>query len=259
MAVRCPQDFVDLAQRMADAAGEPIRRHFRSPLTVDTKADASPVTIADREAEQAIRAIIDAELPDHGIEGEEFGIKAGGPWKWILDPIDGTKCFIAGLPVFGTLIGLTHDGAPALGLMDQPIARERWIAHGDAATTLNGAVIAARRGVGLADAILFTAGPDYLAGSQTVAFDRLSTACGLTRYGVDCYAFGMLAAGFVDIAVEVNVQAYDVAALVPIVENAGGVMTDWKGAPLRLEGGIETVIAAATPELHEAALARLDF
>ena len=249
--------FVALANRLADAAGVVIRRYFRADVAVESKADESPVTVADREAEQAMRALIEAAFPEHGIFGEEFPVKpAQGPWTWYLDPIDGTKSFISGIPLFGTLIALVRDCRPVLGLMDQPVSGERWLAAPGGGVTLNGKAIRARRCPSLGEASLFTTGLEYFGAAGAEAFRRLSAEVRLTRFGADCYAAGMLAAGFIDIMVEANVKEFDVAALVPIVEAAGGVMTDWQGRPLVFDGAPEvpTMIACGDPALLEPAL-----
>jgi inositol-phosphate phosphatase/L-galactose 1-phosphate phosphatase/histidinol-phosphatase len=259
--------YLALAHRLADAAGEIIRPYFRADIEVITKDDESPVTIADREAERAIRAIIEAEYPDHGIRGEEFPEKiGGGEWHWYLDPIDGTKLFISGIPLFGTLIALAHNGKPVLGIMDQPISRERWVGApnatggttGGGSASLNGAAVKTSTVTELDKARLFTTAAPK--GSAMAArFQRLSDACALTRFGTDCYAFVMLATGFVDVVTENDFNEWDIAALVPIIENAGGVVTDWAGQPLRFDGqvAIENVVAAANRDLHAKALAAL--
>ena len=233
MAVACPAEYVALSHRLADAAAAAIRPHFRQPIAVDAKADSSPVTAADREAELAMRRIIEAEQPDHGLQGEEFG--ASNPhaeWRWILDPIDGTKSFITGSPLFGTLIGLVQGRDAALGLLDQPILGERWLAHGSEPTTLNGIPVRVRACEELAQATVYTTGPEYWSGEARAAFERLYGACRLMRFSADCYAAGLLACGFVDLVIECGMQPHDYAALVPIVENAGGIVTDLAGRPL---------------------------
>ncbi len=252
--------YLALAGRLADAAGRVIRPYFRADIDIDTKADESPVTIADREAERAMRAIIEAECPEHGIRGEEFPFKPGsGEWHWILDPIDGTKLFITGIPLFGTLIALARNGKPVLGVVDQPISGERWIGAMDGSATFNGTAIKTSSREDLADANLFTTDLSLYSSDQAAAMQRLSAAAKLTRQGTDCYAFAMLAMGFVDIVTETNLNEWDMASHVPLIENAGGVVTDWQGAPLRFDGqvDIETAIAAANPTLHAQALAVL--
>jgi inositol-phosphate phosphatase / L-galactose 1-phosphate phosphatase / histidinol-phosphatase len=229
----CAPDDVELAHRLAAAAAAAVRPHFRQPLPVDAKADLSPVTAADREAELAMRAILEAERPAHGVQGEEFGVSnPHAEWRWILDPIDGTKSFISGSPLFGTLIGLVRGRDASLGLLDQPILGERWLAHGEAPTTLNGRPVRARPCAGLNQATVYTSGLEYWRNVGRDAFERLYGACRLMRFSADCYAAGLLACGFVDLLVEPDMHPHDYAALVPIVENAGGIATDFAGRPL---------------------------
>ena len=250
-------DFVTLAFRLADAAGEAIRPYFRQPLAVDDKADLSPVTAADRAAEQVMRSLIERRFPDHGIIGEEFGrARENAEFVWTLDPIDGTKSFISGVPLFGTLIALTRDRRPILGIIDQPISRERWVGVAGRPTTLNGAVIHCRACPALAAATLFATTPDMFKEGDAAAFARVSNAVKLTRFGADCYAYGLLAAGFIDLVLEADLKPYDFCPMVPIVEGAGGLATDWRGAPLDLASEGRALIAGDR-RTHEAALALL--
>ena len=253
--VHCPDRFIALAHRLADAAGAVIRPHFRAPLTIERKADRSPVTIADRDAERAIRQLIATAQPDHGITGEEFeAVKADAEYVWIIDPIDGTKAFITGLPVFGTLIALAHEGRAILGVIDQPISGERWVGAIGHPCRLDGAPAHTRTGIALADAVLYTTGPEHLRGA--CGFERSRDAVRLTRYGVDCYATGLLACGLVDLVIERGLKVYDYMALIAVVEAAGGIITDWRGRPLDLTSD-GTLLAAGDSALHRAALALL--
>ena len=246
--------YARFAARLADAAGAIVRQHFRRPLAVDRKADGSPVTVADREAEQAMRALIAREYPSHGVIGEELGSdRPAAERVWVLDPIDGTQAFVTGKPSFGTLIALLDGGTPVLGLIDQPITRERWVGHSAAGTTLNGKAIRTRSSGPLTKAALYATTPHMFNGSDATAFQRLRGSVGITRYGADCYAYGLLAAGFVDLVVEASLQPYDYCALVPVVAGAGGLLTDWDGQPLHLESD-GRVIAASDPAVHRAAL-----
>ncbi len=246
-----------LAEALADAAGEVIRRYFRQAIAIDDKSDLSPVTIADREAEAAMRRLIDERFPEHGIIGEEHGrSRAEADYVWVLDPIDGTKSFISGIPLFGTLIALVHRGRPVLGIIDQPISRERWRGAEGHPSTLNGAPIRTRPCASLAAATLFCTTPDMFGGAEAEAFARLRSAVKLTRYGADCYAYAVLASGFVDLVVEGSLKPYDYCALAPLIAGAGGVMTDWQGRPLGLASD-GRVIACGDPGLAEAARARL--
>jgi inositol-phosphate phosphatase/L-galactose 1-phosphate phosphatase/histidinol-phosphatase len=249
--------FLDVALSLADAAGAVIRPYFRTPIATDDKPDLSPVTAADREAEEAMRSLIEKRFPDHGILGEEFGaLREDGEFVWILDPIDGTKSFISGVPLFGTLIALTHAGRPILGIIDQPISRERWVGAAGRPTTLNGEALCCRACPELATATLFATTPDMFAGTDAAAFARLSGAVKLTRFGADCYAYGLLASGFIDLVLEASLKPYDFCAMVPIVEGAGGVATDWRGAELGL-GSDGRVLVAGDRRAHDAARALL--
>lgn len=226
-------DDIAAAIAMADAAGAAIRPFFRAPYEIDTKADASPVTEADKAAELAMRAIIEKLFPGDGIIGEEYGVtrpEAGR--QWVLDPIDGTRSFIAGRPIFGTLIALMQDGWPVLGIIDQPVSGERWIGAMGQPTTLNGKAVTTRRCRDLDQAILATTGPQYFAGHKGEHFSILAGQCRDTVWGGDCYNYAMVATGHVDIVVESGLKLYDIAALVPVVEGAGGRMCDWAGEPL---------------------------
>ncbi len=235
---------------MADAAGAAIRPHFRQPIAIETKQDLSPVTLADRGAERAIRDILGAEVPDHGIIGEEFGNeRADAEHVWVIDPVDGTKAFISGLPVFGTLIALLRNGVPVMGVMDQPIAGERWIGAQGHPTTFNGGPVRTRPCATASQATVFSTFPEQFRGGDDLRFRRLYEAARLTRYGTDCYGCGMLVLGFADLWIEANLKLYDFAALVPIVQGAGGVMTDWRGNPLGVESD-GRVLAAGDPALH---------
>jgi len=252
-----PDRFLSLAIALADAAGEAIRPYFRRPIAVDDKPDLSPVTAADRAAEAAMRRLIGAQFPDHGIIGEEFGReREGAEFVWVLDPIDGTKSFISGVPLFGTLIALAQRGRPVLGSIDQPILRERWIGAAGRPTTFNGAAIRCRPCPALAGATVFSTSPDMFSGDDARAHARLAGAAKLVRFGTDCYAYGLLALGFIDLVIEAGLKTYDFSAMLPIVEGAGGVATDWRGAPLTLASD-GRVAVAGDRRAHEQALALL--
>jgi inositol-phosphate phosphatase/L-galactose 1-phosphate phosphatase/histidinol-phosphatase len=250
-------DFLALAIRLADAAGEAIRPYFRKPLAVDDKADLTPVTAADRGAETAMRSLIEQRFPDHGIVGEEFGrLREDAELVWTLDPIDGTKSFISGVPLFGTLIALTRAKRPILGIIDQPVSRERWVGTAGRPTTLNGVPVYCRACPALVAATLFATTPDMFKEGDALAFGRVSAAVKLTRFGADCYAYGLLAAGFIDLVLEASLKPYDFCAMVPIVEGAGGVATDWRGADLDLASD-GRILVAGDRRAHQAALALL--
>ncbi len=255
-----PQHLVELANDLADAAGEVIRPYFRTKLSADQKSDLSPVTEADRAAERAMRALITAQDPTQGILGEEFGLEnPDSPLRWVLDPIDGTRAFITGRPIFGTLIGLLHDGKPILGIIDQPITGERWFGFRGARTIFRGpcrGVAGTRACPSLADAELSATSPQMLGDEGLPRFQRLAAAARRVTWGGDCYAYGLLALGHIDIIAERDLKVWDWAALVPIVEGAGGRMTDWQGQPLR-EGSPGDALAVGDPALLPQAIASL--
>ncbi len=239
---------LQLANRLADAAGEAIRPFYRADFESEVKGDASPVTEADRAAEAAMRAILDAECPDDAIIGEEYGEKDGTSGRtWVLDPIDGTVSFMAGRPIFGTLIALLVDDFPVMGVIDQCITGERWAGVTGGETTLNGKPVRTRRCRELSEATLASTGPQYFDDRAAHHFMSLATKTNTrTVWGGDCYNYGLLAAGQIDLVVESGLQLYDFAALVPIVEGAGGLMCDWNGDPLHA-GSEGHVLALGEP------------
>ncbi len=234
---------IALAGALANAAGEVIRPFFRGAFALEDKADASPVTEADRAAEAAMRRLIEAEYPRDGIIGEEYGVKEGATGRtWVLDPIDGTTSFISGRPIFGTLIALLEEGWPVLGVLDQPIARERWVGAAGKPTLFNNAPVKTRSCRDLAAASFATTSPHLFSDAQVPHFLALASKIARRRmvYGGDCYNYGLVAAGHIDIVVEAGLKIYDFAALVPIVEGAGGTMCDWAGEPLNLHSGADS-------------------
>ncbi|MFL0355350.1 histidinol-phosphatase [Erythrobacter sp. GH1-10] len=238
-----------LANALADAAGEAIRPLFRGEWTEERKDDRSYVTEADRAAEAAMRALIEQRLPDDGIIGEEYGTRNESAGRqWVLDPIDGTTSFIAGRPIFGTLIALLQDGWPVLGVIDQPIARERWVGRIGEGTTFNGKPASVRPLKDLSDAVLGTTTPHQFAGDDVDAFMGVAKAVAERKiiYGGDCYNYALVASGHVDLVIEANLKLHDYAALVPVVEGAGGMMSDWQGNPLDA-GSDGRVIALGDP------------
>ncbi len=241
------QDDIALAHALADAAGAAIRPFFRAEFGLEQKTDASPVTEADRAAEIAMRALIAEHRPTDGIIGEEYGdAREGAARVWVLDPIDGTRSFVAGRPIFGTLIALMQDGWPIIGIIDQPIARERWAGATGQPTTFNGASVRTRPCRALDQAILASTGPQYFPGCTGEHFSILAGQCRETLWGGDCYNYGLIASGHVDIVVEAGLKLHDVAALVPVVEGAGGRMCDWQGDPLT-DASAGEVIALGDP------------
>ncbi len=230
---------IELALQLADAAGDAIRPYFRGELGTEMKADRSPVTLADRAAETAMRRLIEAERSGDGIIGEEYGEKRGVTGRsWVLDPIDGTRSFTAGRAIFGTLIALVEDGWPVLGIIDQPVQRERWLGVTGRPTTFNGAPVRTRACAALDEAIVATTSPHLFDDGDVPHFMALIAAVsgGFPRqgpvYGGDCYNYGLLSSGYLDVVCESGLKLHDFAALVPIVEGAGGRMCDWNGDPL---------------------------
>lgn len=228
-------DDISLANQLADAAGAAIRPLFRSNFSHEAKGDASPVTEADRAAEAAIRFILDTKCPHDAIIGEEYGEKPGTSGRtWVLDPIDGTVSFMAGRPIFGTLIALLDGGWPVLGVIDQCISGERWVGAAGSVTTLNGKPVHTRSCRSLAEATLASTGPQYFGEHDAEHFMALAakTAYKQMVWGGDCYNYGLLAAGQIDLIVEAGLKLHDFAALVPVIEGSGGMMCDWTGEPL---------------------------
>ena len=241
------QADIDLAQRLADAAGAAIRPYFRAEYGLETKSDRSPVTLADREAEEAMRRLILAERPMDAIQGEEFGTREGTSGRtWVLDPIDGTRAFISGRPIFGTLIALVEDGWPLIGIIDQPVLRERWLGVAGRPTLFNGQPATTRNCRELDQALLATTSPALFTDDQLHAFEHLDGAVRSTVLGGDCYNYGCVASGHLDVVVEAGLKLHDFAALVPVVEGAGGRMCDWSGDPLTADSSGH-VIAAGDP------------
>ena len=249
------KEFIALAHSLADAAVAVVMPYYKSRILIDTKADTSPVTVADREAESVMRTLIKEKFPNHGIFGEEYGQeRIDAKYVWVLDPIDGTKSFVTGKPLFGILISLLEDGVPILGIMDNPALRERWVGCQGKKSTLNDVPVSgARACANLSNAWLYTTTPEMFVGAEDDAFQRLAGSVCNSVYGADCYAYGLLADAHVDIVCEANMQPYDYCALVPIVQGAGGIMTNWRGEPLGLNSG-STVLAAGDKESHQAAI-----
>jgi len=251
-------DDVAFAQRLADAAGEVIRPYFRRKIDVIDKGGKlfDPVTAADKGAEEAIRALIARERPGDGVLGEEFGKIEGTNGRiWVIDPIDGTRAFITGNTQWGTLIALNEGGKPVLGILDQPVLRERFVgtAEGAQMLTPDGSTkLATRPCASLSEAVLMTTHPwDYFDAAEQTAFRRLTQGARLTRFGGDCYAYALLTMGFVDLVVEAGLKPWDIQAVIPLVEGAGGLVTDWRGG-LCPEGG--RVVAASDKRVHAEAL-----
>ena len=254
-------EIAGTAAAMAEAArAETLPRFRAAGLDVANKAAEGfdPVTEADRAAEAAMRAVLDARRPGDAIHGEELGCRAGETGlTWVIDPIDGTRAFLCGAPTWGTLIAVTDAHGPVYGVIDQPFTGERWVGGLGTAEWRRGGVerpLATRATADLAQARLCSTFPEIGTAAERAAFQRLSARVPLTRYGLDCYAYGLLAAGAVDLVVEAGLGAYDICAPIAVIEAAGGVVTDWQGRPAH--GGGQ-VLAAANRRLHAAALEAL--
>jgi myo-inositol-1(or 4)-monophosphatase len=252
--------WLAVAHDLADASGAAITPYFRKRMSIENKADAGafdPVTAADKAAERLIRKLLRQRFPEHGIIGEEFEtVLSDSPLTWVIDPIDGTRAFMSGMPLWGTLIGLMNGDTPILGLMDQPYTKERFwgTAKGAFARDTHGEIrrVRTRACPTLADAILMSTAPElFKPGVERRRFGQVADRVRMTRYGGDCYAYCMLACGHIDLVVEAGLKIFDIVPLIPIIEAAGGVVTDWTGAP-PIAGG--RVVAAGDPTLHAAAL-----
>ncbi|HEY4274716.1 MAG TPA: histidinol-phosphatase [Rhizomicrobium sp.] len=251
--------LIAFANRLADTSGEVIRPLFRQRIDVAHKQgrhDFDPVTEADKGAERAIRDLLARERPQDAILGEEYGEQKGtSGYRWILDPVDGTRAFITGRHEWGSLIALEQDGKPVLGLLDQPVLGERFVGVNGAAHLIQGGKssrLDVRACASLSEAILCSTDPGaYFSKEQLAAFSRVDREVKMTRYGGDCYLFAALALGFVDLVIEANFQAWDVAALIPLVEGAGGIITDWNGGSA--QSG-KSILATGDRRIHDAAL-----
>ena len=262
-ATQCSaQEMACFAQDIARQAGLQALEWFRNPVAVHTKADSSPVTEADRKTELFLRAAISERFPDHAIWGEEFGGACDAPGPlWVIDPIDGTRSFITGSPLWGTLLALTDEGRPLLGVIEMPALQERWVGQAglgswfrDRQTDTKPCRV--RPCITLSEARFYTTSPRYFTSDEQKGIEAICDKVSIARFGGDCYNYGMLALGHIDLVIETLLQPYDYMALVPVIEGAGGIITDWDGAALGL-GSDGRVIAAATPQLHAAALEQL--
>ena len=243
-------ELTHFALSLAELAAPMAMRWFRQEMDVESKADLSPVTAADRAIETAIRERITRSWPDHGIFGEEHGQEnLNREHVWVIDPIDGTRSFITGMPTFGTLIAHLIGGHPVVGVISMPATGERWLGVRGRPTLFDGTPCRSS-GRRLAEARLYATSPDIFDEAGRAAFERVSARVLMRRFGGDCYSYGLLAAGHVDAVVEMGLQPYDYMALVPVVEGAGGVITDWQGRPLSLSSSGH-VLATANPALHE--------
>ena len=252
--------YTDIAILLADTARTVIRPLFRRSLISYNKEDTSPVTIADRSAERVMRTLLAEYLPDHGIFGEEFGHKnPHSSYQWVLDPIDGTRAFITGRPLFGTLIALLKDGIPLLGILDQPILNERWLGVAGQPTLFSsplGGRIGTRQNIHIKEAEMSCTSPEILQNAPHDRWRLIHNKVKRMTWGGDCYAYGLLALGQIDLITECTMNVWDWAALVPIIQGAGGLITQWDGSPLHATGD-GTVLAAGSADLHQEAVAIL--
>jgi myo-inositol-1(or 4)-monophosphatase len=254
-------DFASFVDQLASVSGETILPFFRTTLAIENKQTGGgfdPVTAADRAAEDAMRTMIRENFPEHGILGEEYGSeRTDAEYVWVLDPIDGTKSFIAGMVAWGTLIGLMRFGEPVFGMMHQPFTRERFSGDGGAARYrgLGGPRdMRVRACAGLADAVMFTTSPLLMNKSDRAAFGHVENAVKLSRYGGDCYAYCMLAAGHIDLIIETEIKPHDIVPLMPIINGAGGIVTTWENGPAQAGGRI---VVAGDARVHAAAIEML--
>ncbi|QEI07419.1 histidinol-phosphatase [Pigmentiphaga aceris] len=246
--------YATLAHELADEARALALRYFRTRLDIIDKADESPVTIADREVEAAMRKRIGERYPSHGILGEEHGQAAtDAEFVWVLDPIDGTRSFISGSPLWGVLIALLWRGRPILGLIEVPMTGERWFGLEGHGAALNGTEARASNCTTLADACLYSTSPDIFDADGWERFERVRKQTRMRRFGGDCYSYGLLASGHIDLVIESGLQPYDYLAIVTVLAQAGAVITDWEGQPLTMASN-GNVVAAATATLHAEAL-----
>jgi histidinol-phosphatase len=247
-------EYANFASKLATEAATVSQSYFRKPVEVMHKADNSPVTIADQETERHMREMIENAYPDHGILGEEHGRERmnGGP-VWVIDPIDGTKSFILGVPLYGTLIALTKDSQARIGVISMPALNEVWIGVAGEGCFFNQKKCQVSKCRNLEESVVLTTSPDFFVLEDLEKFEKISRKAHLRRYGGDCYIYGLVASGYADLAIEAGLQPYDFMALIPVIEEAGGVISDWKGNPLTMESDGK-VVAAATAELHREAL-----
>ncbi len=258
MTEPCPSEYVDFAHRLADRAGEISLDHFRAPLDVERKGDLSPVTLADRGAEQALRDLVAAHYPAHGVVGEEFGPhQPDAEFVWIFDPIDGTRAFVSGNPQFGNLVALLQGGVPILGAINMPAQQERWIGargQGTQHRDSRGLRKVRSRACPALDQAIFRT--QVLMLNQAEVFQRVRQYVGDTLFGGDCFAFGQIASGWLDLVVDAGLGTFDYLPLVLVVEEAGGCISDWQGQPLGLQSD-GRVLASGDARLHAAALEML--
>lgn len=256
------EELAAFAARLAEAARAETLPRFRAGAAVESKSDAGfdPVTEADRQAERALRRLIEAAYPDHGVLGEEFGAeRTDAEWRWVLDPVDGTRAFVCGVASWATLIGLERNRRAVLGVIDQPFTDECWTGYDGRTVYRRGGherVCRTSDCASLAEARLSTTDPRcevYFTEAESAVFTEVASRARVMRFSLDAYAYALLATGELDLVIESGLKRHDVVALVPVIEGAGGVVTDWRGGPADGEGR-GRIVAAATPALHKAAL-----
>ncbi|MEE2746401.1 MAG: inositol monophosphatase family protein [Pseudomonadota bacterium] len=252
-----PKSYIELAGRLADTSAKIIEHYFRSLADIDEKSDETPITLADRESEVAMRELIHSQFPDHGIIGEEGkAVFENAEFVWVLDPIDGTKNYACGSYNFGTLISLIHNRQFLLGIINQPILRERWLGIRGEPTLFNGRLAQTRKCSTLGDAWMFATSPSMFQRGDEARFEELANCVKHSLFGTDCIGYALLASGFTDIVCEATLHPWDYAALIPVIEGAGGVITDWSGQPLNMDSDGK-VLACGDKNLHAAALNKL--
>ena len=245
------EEFTSFANLLADESAKITLKYFRKTFTAENKEDKTPVTIADKKAELKIRDMININYPKHGILGEEFeDINPDSEFKWVVDPIDGTMSFIAGHKDFGTLIALLHNKKPILGIIDCPAHQERWVGLQNQPTTLNGIVVKTSNVKSIKNSYAFTSGLYFEDKKFRTSFDKIIKQTKYYRFGGDCYMYGMLASGLIDIVIEDTLKVYDYMALIPVIEGAGGVTTDIHNQEINLDSK-GSIVATANPELHK--------
>jgi len=246
---------LEVAIQAVDAARKISMHYFRQPLDIIQKSDLSPVTIADKETEEKIREILQEAFPDYGFYGEETGqSNTNQPWTWVVDPIDGTASFSTGKPTFGTLVALCYEGKPLLGIIDHAALDDRWIGIQGRQTTYNGKPVKTNAvKTKLADATIYTTTPKMFDAETLARYHAVAEQCKYSIFGADCMAYGLLASGFTELIVEADLKPYDFMALVPVVEGAGGVITDWQGESVTLDTS-DQILASANSDIHQSAL-----
>lgn len=250
------QETIGFLDKLADASGSVIRKYYRQTFAIEAKVRHDPVTQADRETEEVLRKLISETYPNDGIQGEEYGVTQGTSGRvWVIDPIDGTRAFAVGRPTFTTVVALCVDGVPVAGLLDQPIVGDRWIGAKNNPTFFNGRPVSTRDCEDIEKSrLILTAPGQFKTEHEKAAYKKVEEATGFQTYGGDCYGYGLLASGFADVVCEASLKAHDVMGLVPIIEGAGGIITDWQGKAITLDNCTGQTLACGDARLHAALL-----